>query len=106
MKSVRDEMDIVNAYQMVGTYRGAAALCGTTHKTVKRVVERRERGQVGRRPAHPPKTAAILPVLEARIRQTDGRISAKRLLPVVQAAGYTGKCQDSELGWAVSGSLW
>ena len=41
-------MDIVNAYQTLGTYRGAAALCGTTHKTVKRVVERRAQGQVGR----------------------------------------------------------
>ena len=39
MKSARDEMDIVNAYQAVGTYRGAAALCGTTHKTVKRVLD-------------------------------------------------------------------
>jgi hypothetical protein len=31
-------MDIVAAYEQVGTFRGAAALCGTTHKTVKRVV--------------------------------------------------------------------
>ena len=41
MKSLRDEMEIVNAYELVGTYRGAAALCGTTAKTVKRVLERR-----------------------------------------------------------------
>src|SRR5207244_4464067 len=34
-------MEIVNAYELVGTYRGAAALCGTTAKTVKRVIERR-----------------------------------------------------------------
>ena len=32
-------MDIVAAFEQVGTYRGAAALCGTTHKTVKRVIE-------------------------------------------------------------------
>jgi hypothetical protein len=43
-------MEIVNAYELVGTYRGAAALCGTTAKTVKRVLERRAIGQVGRRP--------------------------------------------------------
>ena len=35
MKSLRDEMEIVNAYELVGTYRGAAALCGTTAKTVR-----------------------------------------------------------------------
>ncbi len=28
-------MDIVAAYEQLGTYRGAAALCGTTHKAVK-----------------------------------------------------------------------
>ena len=47
MKCLRDEMEIVNAYELVGSYRGAAALCGTTAKTVKRVLERRAAGQVG-----------------------------------------------------------
>jgi len=42
-------MEIVNAYELVGSYRGAAELCGTTHKTVKRVIERREVGQPERR---------------------------------------------------------
>ena len=42
-------MEIVNAYELVGSYRGAAELCGTTHKTVKRVIERREVGQAERR---------------------------------------------------------
>lgn len=37
MKSERERMDIVAAYEQVGTYRGAAGLCGTTHKTVPRV---------------------------------------------------------------------
>ena len=31
-------MDIISAYREVGTYRGAAALSGTTPKTVKRVI--------------------------------------------------------------------
>ena len=37
-------MDIISAYREVGTYRGAAAICGTTHKTVKRVIARHESG--------------------------------------------------------------
>ena len=49
VKSAREAMEIVNAYEAVGSYRGAAALCGTTPKTVKRVLERRQTGQVGRR---------------------------------------------------------
>ena len=36
-------MDIVNAYAELGSYRAVAALCGTTHRTVKQIVERHER---------------------------------------------------------------
>ena len=35
-------MDIISTYNQVGSYRAAAELCGTTHKTVKRTVERFE----------------------------------------------------------------
>jgi transposase len=35
LKSAKDRMDIISAYQQVGSYRGAAELCGTTPKTVK-----------------------------------------------------------------------
>ena len=38
MKTARDELDIINAYEETGSLRAAAALCGTTHKTVKRVL--------------------------------------------------------------------
>ena len=37
-------MDVLAAYREVGSYRGAAAICGTTHKTVKRIVEQHEAG--------------------------------------------------------------
>ena len=37
-------MDVIAAYRDVGSYRGAAAICGTTHKTVKRIIEAHEAG--------------------------------------------------------------
>ena len=37
-------MDIISAYREVGSYRGAAAISGTTAKTVKRVIVRHESG--------------------------------------------------------------
>ena len=40
-------MDVIAAYREVGTYRGAAAICGTTHKTVKRIIERHEAASRG-----------------------------------------------------------
>ena len=90
-------MDIVAAYEQVGTYRGAAALCGTTHKTVRRVLERREVGErfeAERRAAGPRNTDAVAPLVERRVRETDGRISAKRLLPAAQAEGYAGSARN------------
>ncbi len=33
-------MDILAAYRDLGSYRAAADLCGTTHKTVRRMLER------------------------------------------------------------------
>jgi hypothetical protein len=38
-------MDVIAAYRDVGSYRGAAEICGTTHKTVRRIVEAHEAGQ-------------------------------------------------------------
>ncbi|MGQ0617287.1 MAG: IS21 family transposase, partial [Acidimicrobiia bacterium] len=53
MKSARERMDIVAAFEQVGTFRGAAALCGTTHKTVKRVVLEHQAGESPERPRRP-----------------------------------------------------
>ena len=58
MKSARERMDVISAYRDVGTYRGAAAICGTTHKTVKRIIEAHEDLSSG----------AALPVRESRAR--------------------------------------
>ena len=46
-------MDIISAYQQVGSYRAAAAISGTTAKTVKRVIARHESGGVA--PARQPR---------------------------------------------------
>ena len=40
-------MDVIAAYETVGTFRGAAEICGTTHKTVKRIVEAHQAEQAG-----------------------------------------------------------
>jgi transposase len=88
-------MDIVAAYQQVGTYRGAAAMCGTTHKTVKRIIERAEAG--GKSPDRVPRGHnydLVAELVADRVGATKGRISAKRLLPVAKAAGYAGSARN------------
>jgi transposase len=92
VKTARERLDILNAYQELGSLRAAAALCGTTHKTVRRVVERRD-GAPAERPPRPRATDRFRGLITSKVKATDGRISAKRLLPVVRAAGYTGSAR-------------
>ncbi len=93
MKTARQRLDILTTYQELDSYRAAAALCGTSHKTVRRVVERRS-GPAAERPPRPKATDPYRELIEKRVRVTDGRISAKRLLPLCRAAGYTGSARS------------
>jgi hypothetical protein len=62
-------MDMIAAYNDVGSYRGAAAICGVDPWAQLR--PRRRRSRQG-------------------VTSTRARISAERLLPVARAAGYLG----------------
>jgi len=88
MKSVRERMDIQDAYREVGTYRGAAEICGTTPKTVKRLVRAAQAAQPAEEREH--NYESVRELVAAKIDKTEGKITAKRLLPVARAAGYVG----------------
>lgn len=88
-------MDIISAYRDVGSYRGAAAICATTPKTVRRVIERHEAGGVV--PQRKPRSRnyeSVAELVSGRVEKTKGRISAKRLLPEARAAGYSGSARN------------
>ena len=93
-------MDIIAAYREAGTYRGAAEIAGTTHKTVRRVIARHEAG--GAAPERAPRGHnydGVAALVAGRVEKTSGRISAKRLLPAARAAGYAGSDRNSA-GWS------
>lgn len=100
-------MDIISAYQQVGSYRAAAQLCGTTHKTVKRVVEKFEAG-------NPPQSRverahnydAVTELVAERVKKSEGRMSAKRMLPAARAAGYDGSARNFRRLVADAKVLW
>lgn len=95
VRSARERLEIISAYQQTGSYRAAAALCGTTHKTVRRVIERQRAGGVrSPRPPRPKNTDAVRELVADRVRSSDGRISAKRLLGPARAAGYAGSARN------------
>ena len=104
-------MDVISAYQQVGTYRGAAEICGTTHKTVRRVIERAEaEAEAGSgRPAPAARARNyddVTAVVAQRVKESVGRISAKRLLPVARAAGYRGSPRNFRRLVAEQKALW
>lgn len=88
-------MDILSAYREVGTYRGAAAMCGTTWKTVRRAVERHNvGGSALPRRARERNYASVSELVAERVAATKGRISAKWLLPAARTAGYAGSARN------------
>jgi len=100
-------MDIIAAYREVGTYRGAAVVSGTTHKTVRRVIARHEAGEgAPERVQRVHNYDGVADLVAGRVISSRGRISAKRLLPAVRAAGYTGSARNFRRLVAERKRLW
>jgi transposase len=87
-------MDVLAAYRDVGTFRGAAAVCGTTHKTVKKIIEAYEAGERPQRTRRSRNFDPVADLVVERVARSAARISAKRLLPAAQAAGYAGSARN------------
>jgi transposase len=94
VKNAEERMDVLAAYRDVGTYRGAAVVCGTTHKTVKKIIEAHQRGERPPRKRRCRNFDPVSDLVAERVAKSAGRISAKRLLPVAQAAGYEGSARN------------
>jgi len=99
-------MNIISAYHQVGSYRGAAELCGTTHKTVKRVIERAEAGGPQAREPRPRNVDAFTELVATRVENSKGKMSAKRMLPIARAAGYQGSARNFRRLVAEQKVLW
>ena len=88
-------MDMHAAYREVGSYRAAAEICGTTPKTVKRSVEAAMKAGAGAVPGEVRHNYdGVADLVAETVARTKGRITAKRLLPVARAAGYTGSARN------------
>lgn len=94
MLSARKTMDVISTFRDVGSYRGAAEICGVDAKTVKRKVLAWEAGELddqraGRRPVAK-NTDVVRDLVAKRVEATKAKLTAKRLLPEARAAGYVG----------------
>ena len=91
MKSGREQVEIVALYEELGSYRAVAAVVGCDHKTVKRYVELAgELGQLAPTVQRARVTDEYRCLIRERVEQTRGRITARRLLRLIRAAGYDG----------------
>lgn len=100
-------MDIISAYREVGTFRGAAAVSGTTDKTVRRVIARHEAGGGAlERAPRGRNYDSVVELVAERIGKTAGRISAKRLLPAARAEGYAGSARNFRRLVSAQKRLW
>ena len=100
-------MDIIAAYREAGTYRGAAEIAGTTHKTVKRVIARLEAGGAApERALRGHNYDGVAALVAERVEKTQARISAKRLLPAARAAGYGGSDRNFRRLVAAAKQAW
>ena len=89
MKSDGELMEILNAYDLTGSYRAAAELCGCSHHTVKKAVTDRAAGL-------PPavRRARMIDdwqdVLEGWVADSRGKIRGDKAHERLQALGFTG----------------
>ena len=101
--SARKNMDVVDAYARLGSYRAAGVVCGVDPKTVKRKVLAHEAGVLdverAERAAVPKNTDGVRGVVLDLVREANGRGTAKRLLPAARAAGYRGSDRNFRRSW-------
>lgn len=99
-------MDIISAYREIGSYRGAAEMCGTTHKAVRLTVEQAQPGEMDQaKPTDRPRN------YYGRSHRRQGRLVVREdfgetVLPAAQAAGYAGSPRNFRRVVAEQKRLW
>ena len=92
MKSAKEAMEILAAYDLTKSYRAAAALAGCSHHTVARLVAERDTADV---PTPPREKRSMLideylPKIEEWVEHSRGRVRADVAHDKLLALGFTG----------------
>ena len=105
MKSAEEIMEILEAFDLTGSYRDAAELAGCDHHTVARYVAAREAGRLTADPAT--RVMAIDPYrakLEEWVERSRGKLRADVAHDKLVALGYAGSERTTRR--AVAGAKW
>jgi transposase len=91
VKNSREIMEILEAYDLTGSYRAAAELAGCDHHTVARYVKMRAAGRQPETRRHRERAIdAYLPKIEELVHRSQGRIRADVVHERIVAMGFTG----------------
>ena len=107
MKSGRTQVEIIALYEELGSYRAVGSLLGCDHKTVKRYVQAAgEAGQLAPALQRARVTDEFSELIAERVEQSTGRITARRLMRILRAAGYQGSERSLRRAVAEAKAKW
>jgi len=107
MKSGRTQVELIALYEELGSYRAVGALLGCDHKTVKRYVQAAgEAGQLAPALRRARVTDDFAELICERVEQTHARVTARRLMRLVGAAGYQGSERSLRRALATAKVAW
>lgn len=91
MKSAEEIMEILQAFDLTGSFRDAGELAGVSHHTVARYVAARDAGRLVDRPvARPMLIDEFLPKVEEWVEASKGKIRADVAHEKLLALGFNG----------------
>jgi hypothetical protein len=107
VKSSEEIMEILEAFDLTGSLRGAAGLAGCDHKTVTHYVALRDAGQVpDQRPQRPMLIDGFADKVEEWMDRSEGKIRADVVHDKVRAMGFTGSERTTRRAVAAVRRAW
>ncbi len=109
MKDSQESMEIIEAYDLFGSYNGAAQFCGCSANTVKKLVQARNAGQLRTQVQYqqrPKSTDKFAAVIEEAVNQSKAKIRAKQIHTRLVALGYTASMRSTRRAVAKAKAAW